>query len=50
MLREGVDEEGVLRSFIDTTNVRDKKIGAPLVDEDWNATCQASFQGVEGSE
>ena len=58
VVREGADEqtlradgEGALRTFIDTTNVGDKKRWEPpLVDEDWHAVCQAIFQGVEGSQ
>ena len=55
--REGADEptlreheEGALRSFIDTTNVGNKRLWTPLVDEDWRAICQAIFQVVEGAE
>ena len=55
--REGADEltlraheEGALRSFIDTTNVGDKRWEPPLVDEDWHAICQAIYMGVEGAE
>ena len=55
--REGADElavgahvEGVLRTFIDTTNVRHKRWEPPPVDEDWHAFCQAIVQGVEGPE
>ena len=54
VLREGADElimrreeEGMLRTFIDTSNVRDNRWGPPLVDEDWHALCQAIFNGVE---
>ena len=44
-------EHGVVRSFIDTTNVRNKRWeGAQLVDEDWHASCQAIYKGVEGRE
>ena len=46
VVREGAltllaDEEGALRTFIDTTKVGDKRWGPPLVDEDWHAICQA---------
>ena len=45
------DEEGAVRTFIDTTNVGDKKRwGSPLVDEDWHAICQAIYGGVEVAE
>ena len=56
MVKEGIDEltlgkeeEGMLRSFVDTTAVRDRW-GPHLVDEDWHAICQAIFKGVEGAE
>ena len=56
LVQEGADEltlrpeeEGMLRTFIDTTEVGDSRWGPPLVDEDWHAICQAIFQGVEGS-
>ena len=51
-IREGADEltlradeEEVVRSFIDTTNVGNKRWGPPLVHEDWHVFCQATFQG-----
>ena len=44
------DEEGALRTLIDTTNVGDIRWRPPLVDEDRHAICQAIFHGVEGSE
>ena len=40
----------MLRTFIDTTDVGDSGWGPLVIDEDWHATCQAIFQGVEGSE
>ena len=40
-------EEGVLRTFIDTSNVGDQRWGSPLVDAEWHASCQAIFQGPE---
>ena len=40
-------EEGVLRTFIDTSNVGDQRRGSPLVDAEWQASCQAIFQGPE---
>ena len=40
----------MLRTFIDTSNVGDKKWRPPQVDSDWHAFCQAIFQGIEGSE
>ena len=56
MAREGADEptlraeeEGMLRTFIDTTDVGDDR-EPPLVNEGCRAICQAIFQGVEGSE
>ena len=49
-VRLRADEEGVLRTFINTTNVGNKRWSAPLVDEDWHALCQAMFHGVEGPE
>ena len=42
--------EGGLRTFIDTPNVRDNRWRQPLVDEDWNADCQAICDGTEGDE
>ena len=55
--REGADEltlraeeAGMLRTFMDTTDVGDSRWVPPLVDEDWHAICQAVFQGVDGSE
>ena len=47
-LREG--EEGMQRSFIDTTNPGDSRWRSPLEDEDWDAVCQAIYKGVEGAE
>ena len=44
------EEEGMLRTFIDTTDVGDNYWKPPLVDEDWHAICQAIFQSVEGPE
>ena len=49
-VRLRADEEGVLRTFINTTNVGNKRWSPPLVDEDWHALCQAMFHGVEGPE
>ena len=56
VVREGADEltlrageEGALRTFIDPTNVGDKRWRPPLVDEDWHAICQAIDKGVEGA-
>ena len=43
-------EEGVLRTFIDTTKVDAQRWRPPLVDADWHAFCQAIFQGIEGQE
>ena len=48
MLRAG--EAGMLRAFIDTTNMGDSGWGSLLVDEDWHAACQAIFMGVEQAE
>ena len=54
VVREGADEltlrgeEGVRRTFIDTTNVQDQRRVPPLVDVGWHACCQAMFQGIEG--
>ena len=52
MVREGADEltvradeEGTLRTFIDTTNVGNKRWGPPFVDEDWQAIWQPFFKG-----
>ena len=49
VVREGADEltvrredEGMLRSVIDTTNVGDSRVGPLLVDEDWRAVCQST--------
>ena len=57
MVREGADEltlraheEEVVRSFIDTANVGNKKWWPPLVDEDWHVICKAIHKGVEGVE
>ena len=57
VIREGADEltlraqeEGVLRTFIDTSNVGDQRWRPPPVDADWHAFCQAISQGVEGPE
>ena len=45
------DVEGMLRTFIDTPNLGDKKIGEPpLVEEDWHAGCKAIYKGVDGTE
>ena len=41
-------EKDVVRSFVDTTNVGNKRWSPPLVDEDWPAFCQAFYKGVEG--
>ena len=55
-VREGADElalraaEGVLRSFMDTTNVGDKRWEPALADGDWHAICLAIYKGVEGAE
>ena len=49
-LTQREQEEGVLRTFIDTPNVGDKRWWSSLVDADWHAFCQAIFQGIEGSE
>ena len=54
-VREGVDglalrcgEEGMLRTFVDTTNVeRDSRCEPPIVNEVWYAVCQAIYKGVE---
>ena len=44
-LRSG--EEGTQRAFIGATNVGvDEELR--LVDEDWHASCQAIFRGVDG--
>ena len=57
IMREGADEltlraeeEGARRTFIDTTHVEDHRWGAPLVDADWHAFCQDTYQGIEGQE
>ena len=39
----------MLRTFIDTT-VEDSRWESPLVDEDWHATCQPIYKGVEEAE
>ena len=49
-LRLRAEQEGILHTFIDTTDVGDRRWGPPLVGGDWHAICQAIFQGVEGSE
>ena len=56
VVREGADEltlrkeeEGMLRTFIDTTNVGDSGWRPPFMDEDWDATCQVIYNGVEGA-
>ena len=56
VVREGADEltlrahEGLLRTFIYTTNVGNKRWEPPPVDQDWHSFCQDMFQGVEGPE
>ena len=40
-LTVSADEEGMLRTFIDTTDVGDNSWRPALVDEDWHAFCQA---------
>ena len=52
VVREGADEltlrteeEGILHTFIDTTDVGDRRCGPQLVGGDWHAICQAIFQG-----
>ena len=35
--------------LINTTNVGDRRWGPPLVKEDWHASCQAIYKGVEGA-
>ena len=57
VVREGAEEltlrrekESALRTSIDSTDVGDSKREPPLVNEDWHAMCQATFQGVEGPE
>ena len=56
VIEEGADEvilrsheEGVLRTFIDTSFVGDHRWERPLADADWHAFSQAIFQGVEES-
>ena len=44
------DEEGVVCSFIDTTNVGNKRWWPPFVGEDWHAICQAIRKDVEEPE
>ena len=44
------EEEDMLRSFIDTTSVGDRRWSPPLVDEERHAMCQAIYYGVEGAE
>ena len=44
------DEEEVVRSFIDATNVGNQRWEPPLVDEDFHAICQATYKGVEEPE
>ena len=44
------EEEGTLRTCMDTTDVGYSRWGPPLVDEDWHAIWQAVFQGIDGSE
>ena len=43
-------EEGVVRSFIDTTNVGNKRWVPSLVDDDWHALCQDIHKGIKGPE
>ena len=54
-VREGADEltlrreeEGMLRTLVETTSVGDSRWRAPLVDEHWHAMCQAICTGVDG--
>ena len=42
------DEEGMLRTFVNTTNVKDSLWEPTLVNEDWQAVCQAIYKGVNG--
>ena len=46
-LTQGGHEEGVVRSFTDTTNVANERWAPPLVGEDWHAICQAIHKGAE---
>ena len=48
-MTHGRGEEGMLRYFINTTNVGDSGWWPPLVGEDWHAACQATCEGVEGA-
>ena len=55
-VREAVDEltlrreeEGMLRTFIDTTNVGDSRWRPPMVDAGWHAICQTIYRGRRGS-
>ena len=57
VIRESADEltlraheEGVLRTFMDTTNVGDQRWEPPPDNVDWHALCQTFFQGVDGPE
>ena len=44
------DEEGMLRTFVNTTNVKDSEWKPTLVNEDWHAVFQAIYKGVNGLE
>ena len=44
------EEEGMLRTFIDTASVGDSRWERPLVDENWHASCQAIYKGVVGAD
>ena len=53
MTREGADEltlraeeAGMLRTYMDTTDVGDSRWVPPLVDEDWHAE-EGRFQGAD---
>ena len=48
VVREG-EEEGMLRTFLDTTSVGDSRWVPPLLDGDWHTISQAIYNGVDGA-
>ena len=43
------EEESMLRTFVETTNVGDCRWGLPLVDEDWHAICESASVAVRAA-
>ena len=38
------------KAYIDVNHIKPERWGTPLVDADWNAFCQALYQGIEGKD